>query len=472
MFAGAISALAGGYWDDAWHTERGRDEFFIAPHIAIFAGIALAGAAASLWALLAVRRHGVAATRGHPPLVLALIGIGVTLASGPIDNFWHEAFGRDAVIWSPPHMLGIVGTFALGVAVVAELSTRREPWARPAAFVASALVLAAAGFATVEYDTDVPQFSERWYLPVLAFASSVALLLVRRALPARWAGTITAAVYTAFIAIVAAALSAADFPPPALPLLIAPAIALDIAIARGWRDELIATAFVGALYASYVPVRNEFGSGVEFSVAEVLTGLPVAWLAVRLVLGLDRRGTKSRARPSLIGAVPVAVGLLLAAGAAPALAHDPGQGDDAGSVAWEVAVDGRRASVSGVLRGALCEGAEPRALVARRAGDTRRAELVRTGCEVAGSITLPQRGRWFVYLDLQRDGERIESWLPVEAGGDARRVEDPSRYAYVADRSGQDAIKVVLGVLLYGAMLGLLWAAFRLVPAPSPSRRS
>ena len=473
IFAGAVAALAGGYWDDAWHTERGRDEFLIAPHIAIYAGIALAGAAASLWGLRALLRHGVTVARGHAPLVLALIGVGVTLGSGPIDNFWHEAFGRDAVIWSPPHMLGIVGTFALGVAVVSELATRTESWTRPAAFAASALVLAAAGFATVEYDTDVPQFSERWYLPVLALASSIALLLVRRALPTRWSATLAAAIYTVFIATIAAVLAIGDFPAPALPLVIAPAIALDTAAGRRWGAELTTTAFVLALYAAYVPGRNALGSGVELSAGELLTGLPVAWLAVRLVLGLSPDATKppSRVSPSAATVTAVAISLLLAIGAVPALAHDPGQGDDAGSVAWKVAVDGDSTRVSGVLRGPLCDGAEAHALVARRAGETRRATLIKEGCMVSGSIVLPDRGRWFVYVELQRSGKRIESWIPVEAGGDQDLV-DGGRYAYVVDRAAGDAIKVALGVLLYAGMLALLWAAFRLTPVASPYRRS
>jgi hypothetical protein len=180
-FAGAMAALAGGYWDDAWHTEHGRDEFFIAPHIAIYAGIAIAGTALGGWALLVARRHGARAVRGHKPLVLALVSVVATLASGPIDNAWHEAFGRDAVIWSPPHMLGIAGTLGLGAAILAELAGWREPWARPLTVVAGALVLASAGFATIEYDTDVPQFAESFYLPVLGLSGGLGLLLVRAA---------------------------------------------------------------------------------------------------------------------------------------------------------------------------------------------------------------------------------------------------------------------------------------------------
>ena len=143
---GALSALAGGYWDDAWHTERGRDAFFIAPHVAIYAGIAAVGGALAAWAMLVARRRGLSAVWSHKPLVLALVGVAATLVSAPIDNAWHIAFGRDAVIWSPPHMLGIVGTMTLAAARLTEVAGRAEAWARPATVLAGALLLASAGF--------------------------------------------------------------------------------------------------------------------------------------------------------------------------------------------------------------------------------------------------------------------------------------------------------------------------------------
>lgn len=108
--AGFLAAITGTYWDDAWHTETGRDSFLIPPHVALYAGIGLSGAALVAWAIVA-RERGAA-------LRLGLLGVGVTLASGPVDNAWHEAFGRDAVVWSPPHMLGVAGTIAIAAALL------------------------------------------------------------------------------------------------------------------------------------------------------------------------------------------------------------------------------------------------------------------------------------------------------------------------------------------------------------------
>jgi hypothetical protein len=92
---GATLALAGGFWDDVWHTERGRDSFFTAPHLAIYGGVSLAGAALALWAFGVARRRGLPAAIRYRPLALALSSVAVILAPAPVDNLWHVPFSRD-----------------------------------------------------------------------------------------------------------------------------------------------------------------------------------------------------------------------------------------------------------------------------------------------------------------------------------------------------------------------------------------
>jgi hypothetical protein len=76
--------------------------------------MATIGAVVAAWGLLVLRRsHSLAAVLRQPPLLLAAAGGTVTLAALPIDTAWHAAFGRDAVLWSPPHMLAIFGSLAL-----------------------------------------------------------------------------------------------------------------------------------------------------------------------------------------------------------------------------------------------------------------------------------------------------------------------------------------------------------------------
>lgn len=469
-FAGAMSALAGGYWDDAWHTELGRDEFFIAPHIAIYAGIAVSGAALTLWALLVAREHGTATVWRHRPLALALLSVAVTLASGPIDNTWHVAFGRDAVIWSPPHMLGIAGTLALGAAILAELSGRPERWARGLTAVAGALVLASAGFATVEYDTDVPQFDDAFYLPVLGFAASVGLVLVRAASNGRWAATAAAAVYTVFIAAVGGFLALVDFPPPALPLLVLPALVVDVAADRRWHPVVTATAFTLALHAAYVPVRNILGDGVHFDAADVLAGAGLTWLATLVVFAV---AGETQVKPRHIRGAPAAAAasvLLLLLVVPVALAHDPGQGDDAGSVDLRITVEDSRAQLTAALPRNVCAKTHPVGVVARRGGETVRAPMTKRGCRMGGAVAIPERGRWFVYAEMRRGGRVVESWLPVSVRDGRGRAADRKRYAYFPPERSSSPVKFIVGVLLYGSMLGLLYATFALVRASRRQR--
>jgi hypothetical protein len=463
-----MAALAGGYWDDAWHTERGRDAFLIAPHIAIYAGIATAGAALTLWAMRAVRARGPAAVWSHRPLALALLSVGVTLASGPIDNAWHIAFGRDAVIWSPPHMLGIAGTLGLGAALLAELARRPEPWAAALTVTAGALVIAAAAFTTVEYDTDVPQLDEVFYLPALGFAAAIALLLVRVASRPHWAATAAAALYTVFIVAVGGFLLLVDFPPPALPLLVVPAAVVDVAHRRAWPPLLAAAAYSAALYAAYVPVRNWAGDGVRIDTGDVAVGLPLTWLAVWVVFAVagGRRprwaGAGAGAGTTRAMLLPL-VALVFVLVPADAHAHDPGQGDDAGTVGWVIALDGRRASATVTLPAAECGATRPRALVARRGGRVVRAPLSRRGCALRGAVGLPARGRWFVYAEMERGGRTVESWLPISVGSGPPRVADARRYAYHPPERSGSAVKAVGGVVLYAGMAALLYATFALM---------
>lgn len=459
---GALSALAGGYWDDAWHTERGRDAFFIAPHVAIYAGIAAVGGALAAWAMLVARRSGLSAVWSHKPLVLALVGVAATLVSAPIDNAWHIAFGRDAVIWSPPHMLGIVGTMTLAAALLTEVAGRAEAWARSATVIAGALLLASAGFVVAEYDTDVPQFDTSYYLPALGLAASIALVLVRIAADKAWAATSSAAVHALFMAAVAGFLAAAGFATPALPLLAAAAIVVDVGARRRWSPVLMATWWTAALHVAYVPVRNLLGDGVRFDATDVAASAGLTWMAALVVFAVaaDDRWPLRRGRARAY------LALVLTLTMAPsALAHDPGQGDDAGTVGMTVVVDDGTARLTAELPGATCRSTDPVAIVARRGGRAVRSGLEKIGCVLSGDVRLDERGRWFVYALMERRGRTVESWLPALSRENTTSVGDAQRYAYFASASSSGVVKTVAGVTLYAAMLVLLAATWLLVRA-------
>ena len=443
--AGAISALGGGYWDDGWHTERGRDEFFIAPHIAIYVGVAAIGGAVSWWLLTILRQQGTRAVLQHPIALLGMVSVLVTLASGPIDNAWHEAFGRDAVIWSPPHMLGIVGTLCLGAALLAQVGHRRW-WA----VVTGGLVLAASAFTVVEYETDVPQFASLWYLPALCVSVAVGFSIIRLATTVRWACTAAAAAHLAFVLLVSLGLEIGGFPTPAMPLLLVPALALDHVARRGALVNSLVLS--GLVFAVHVPVRNWLGAGVQIATEDVAIGLPLAIAGCWAVFRLAQQRPLP-AIPRRLAPVAMLVVVLLALPVA-AIAHDPGQGADAGELELRMQADGRTIHVAGEDAEGCAEFAGGR-IVARRAEHRLVAPLEVSGCSFSGTLRVSERGRWFVYVELREGDRRIESWLPVETG-DRQPVADDQRYAYIPTRAASSTVKYVGGGILYGIMAALL----------------
>ena len=129
-------------WDIQWHVLIGRDSFWIAPHLMTYAGVGLTVALSwgvLAWESLLARRGrigaddvtmrvlGLTGTRGFH---LAAWGIALTVLAAPIDDLWHRLFGLDVTIWSPPHLLGIMGAAVntVGCLLIAtEVYTERGP---------------------------------------------------------------------------------------------------------------------------------------------------------------------------------------------------------------------------------------------------------------------------------------------------------------------------------------------------------
>lgn len=101
--AAAAAGVGSAYWDDSWHTTLGRDSTFIPPHLLLYASILTVGVVIAGWGWrrLAATRS-VAAVFRTPGFALAVAAAVATAAAAPADAFWHTAFGRDAVLWSPP----------------------------------------------------------------------------------------------------------------------------------------------------------------------------------------------------------------------------------------------------------------------------------------------------------------------------------------------------------------------------------
>lgn len=133
-------------WDIRWHVVIGRDSFWIAPHVMTYAGVTLVVLlsfgvlAARTWRAGGPAGLTLLGLRGSRGFHLAAWGIAVTVLAAPIDDLWHRLFGLDVTIWSPPHLLGILGS---AVNSVACLLIAREVYPRGRA-AAGSVVLAGA----------------------------------------------------------------------------------------------------------------------------------------------------------------------------------------------------------------------------------------------------------------------------------------------------------------------------------------
>src|SRR6187401_3141089 len=116
------SAYVGGYWDISWHRSIGRDSFWTAPHLAIYACGILGGIVAAYLILsttfnrdsalrdASVRIWGL---RGPVGAFICAWGGIAMLVSAPFDDWWHNAYGLDVKIISPPHMVLAAGFFGI-----------------------------------------------------------------------------------------------------------------------------------------------------------------------------------------------------------------------------------------------------------------------------------------------------------------------------------------------------------------------
>jgi hypothetical protein len=346
-FAGGVVAIVGTYWDDAWHTDRGRDSFFIAPHLTLYGGVLVAGAVALGWA---ARRWAASGMRGvvtARPLALALAGLAGTLVSAPVDDAWHRLFGRDAVLWSPPHLLGVFATLALVTGLLTGLLTGLGPdrgrGAAAVRTIGAALALAALLVPVMEYDSDVPQFAPLWYLPLVGVAVVLAAPIARAALGGRWPLARAALAYTVLRLLVVAALALLGRSTLIVPPVLVPALLVDIAAQREWTAWRRALAVTLAVHVAYLPWVWLVPHGTQVPLGEVpaslLVGVLAAWLAGLLATG-RRPGRPARATAGL--ALLVLAGVVAAQ---PAWAHDPGQGQVRGHAAVAIQADGTTARV-------------------------------------------------------------------------------------------------------------------------------
>jgi hypothetical protein len=276
------SVTIGAHWDVSWHRSIGRDTLWTPAHLAIYMCGVLAGISCG-YLILRATFFPTAETTGSSVYVFGFRGpLGAFIAawggiamltSAPFDNWWHNAYGLDVKIVSPPHTLLMLGIFAVELGalllILARMNRDQQAGAAPAASLQwlmlylCGLMMVLSMFFRMEYTWDVELHSAGAYIS-MAIGVPLYFAAMWKACRHRWACTLICGFY--MLAIIGFILILPLFPaspklgpvytpvtqfiPPKFPiLLIVPAIALDLLWRRfGEGNKLLLSLVSGPIF--------------------------------------------------------------------------------------------------------------------------------------------------------------------------------------------------------------------------------
>ena len=204
------------------------------------------------------------------------------LFSAPFDDWWHNAYGLDVEILSPPHTILAAGMYAVAIgAMLLVLSYQNRTGAQSGSrlFVYTAGILLAMSTIIVTEKSYPNQQRGALFYQVSCAIYPIYLVAAARAAKVRWAATGAALVYMAIMLamiwilplfraqpLLAPIYNPVDrMVPPVFPLLLViPGIAIDIIIQRFgqgrgfWHDWVLACGLGLAFLATFLITQYSF----------------------------------------------------------------------------------------------------------------------------------------------------------------------------------------------------------------------
>jgi hypothetical protein len=285
-----LSSVIGIEWDIAWHKSIGRDSFWTPAHMLIYLSGILAGIACGYLILSTtfqkrspLRDASISMWGFRGPLgafICAWGGVAM-IASAPFDNWWHNSYGLDVKILSPPHVLlalGMTGIrFGTLVMTVAEMNRAQGAYRvklERVLFFATVFVLAMTVGIFQEDTNRVFMHGSTFYM-IMMFTAPIVIAMVAWVSDNRWAATImvamSTAVHLAFVWILPLVpaepklgpvyQNVTHLVPPDFPLLlIVPAVVFDLVRQRigTWGQWKQAVTLGAAFFVSFLAVQWPF----------------------------------------------------------------------------------------------------------------------------------------------------------------------------------------------------------------------
>ncbi len=210
----SVCIIVGLIWDISWHTSIGRDGLLSPPHISIYLGAVIAGIFSGFKVLkisFAGSQEEKASTvkfwgifRGSLGALFCIWGAIAMLTSAPFDDWWHNTYGLDVTILSPPHTVLALGMMMIQFgAMISSLSLQNKLQDNDTSlYWLKLLFIVASGILLVSLFTIGSEFFGRHdmhhslFYQVGAFIFPLFLLAVARSSKFKYAATGTTAVYS------------------------------------------------------------------------------------------------------------------------------------------------------------------------------------------------------------------------------------------------------------------------------------
>jgi hypothetical protein len=288
LIFGAMCIPIGTLWDISWHSTIGRDTFWTPAHIVTYMGGLIPGLVCG-WIALKTHFWGTPEERAgavtfwgfRAPIGawISILGSFTMLLSAPFDDWWHNTYGLDVQILSPPHAVLALGMFLVAVGVLllmVSLQNRAE--ASPPQFMfifVGGVMLVMASIFLTEWSFPNHQHGARFY-KASAVTYPLYLLALARASKLRWPATTVATIYMVFTMLTTWILPLFPAEPKLAPiynpvdhmtsipfplLLVVPAFGIDLTMRwlgrrPGWlRDTALALLIAIVFMALFVPTQ-------------------------------------------------------------------------------------------------------------------------------------------------------------------------------------------------------------------------